>query len=197
MRFGEKPNKPSPAVKFVDNPQDVAVSPIIFMEKDINTETHFVITRLTAGGKFVRGNLLYYNLEGVSCFCSLDSMIFVDTINKTMFVRNDNKIAEEVAPTNPEEREYIILYTDIGFEDAANDDEFPLRWESCIGRRMAYEHIKANAAVIDVDKSIVLVDNVKLSDSLTVREFMNYLKNSDIINEEDFDINDFSGSEYI
>ena len=62
---------------------------------------------------------------------------------------------------------------------------------------MAYEHIKANAAVIDVDKSIVLVDNVKLSDSLTVREFMNYLKNSDIINEEDFDINDFSGSEYI
>ena len=46
MRFGEKPNKPTPAVKFVDKPQDVAVSPIIFMEKDINTETHFVITLL-------------------------------------------------------------------------------------------------------------------------------------------------------
>ena len=62
---------------------------------------------------------------------------------------------------------------------------------------MCYESIKSNAPVIDVDKSLVLTETVPLKDSLTVRQFMNYLKNSNIINDENFEINDFSGSEYI
>jgi hypothetical protein len=89
------------------------------------------------------------------------------------------------------------LYTDLGWDEAGNDEEFPLRWEAVTGRTEAYENIKNNAPVIDIDKSIVLVENVALKDSLSVRDFMNYIKNSEIIVDESFDINDYAGAEYM
>ena len=91
-----------------------------------------------------------------------------------------------------------MLYTDLGFdEDNYGSEEFPLRWEAVTGRTQAYENIKVNAPVIDIDRSIVLAESVAVKDALSVRQFMEYLKNSNIINDESFDINDYAGEYFL
>ena len=170
-------------------------NPVVFMDKDVNTPSNFAILKTTENGKYVRGNRLFYSFNGVEIYTELNNVIFVNVEAKTMFIQNYEKVINQISPTDPEKKEYIILYTDLGYENT--DEEFPLRWEAVTGRTMCYESIKSNAPVIDVDKSLVLTETVPLKDSLTVRQFMNYLKNSNIINDENFEINDFSGSEYI
>jgi hypothetical protein len=193
MLFGEKKEKPISPVTFFEKGHKE--NPVVFMDKEVNTETNFAILRTTANGKYVRGKMLFYSMNGVEVYTELNNVIFVDTVNKTMFVRQYDKVVNEIAPSDPEQRQYIILYTDLGYENS--DEGFPLRWESVTGRTTAYDSIKVNAPVIDVDKSLVLVENVPMKDSLTVRQFMNYIKNSDIIQDENFEINDFAGSEYV
>lgn len=191
--FDNEKKKPISPIEFVDKVQE---SPIYFMEKDINSESSFAILRTTENGKYVRGNMLFYSLNGVEVYTDINNIIFVNTTDNTLFIKEYSKVVNEIAPSDPEQKQYIVLYTDIGYEESS--DGFPLRWEASIGRKQTYDNIKANAAVIDVDKSIVLVENVAVKDSLTVREFINYLKNSQLIDEEDgFDINDYTGSEYI
>ena len=113
-----------------------------------------------------------------------------------MFIREYEKVNKNISSENPEEKQYIILYTDLGYEDA--QDGIPLRWESIQGRTNTYESIKVNAPVIDLDKSIVLVDSVSVKEALSVREFVKYLQNSDMVDKYDgFDIDEYTGSEYI
>lgn len=174
--------------------EDWMDNPLIWMNKEINGETNFAILKTTAGGKYMRGNRLFYSLNGVEVYTDPENIIFVDTVNKTLFIREYNKVIEQITPNN-EDKQYILLYTDIGYEN--NEEEFPLRWEACNGREAAYDHIVANAGVIDIDKSLVLVDNVGFKDALSVRDFVNYLKNADYIEDDGFDINQYSGSEYL
>ena len=193
--FFEKPSKVISPIEFTNS---VKENPISFMNKDTNTETSFAILKTTENGKYVRGNMLFYSLRGVEVYTELNNIIFVDTVNNTLFIKEYSKVINEIAPTDPEERQYIILYTDLGYaEDEYGDTEFPLRYESIQGRKNAYESIKINAPIIDIDKSIVLVETVAVKDSLTVREFVNYIKNADMVEEDGFDINDYSGSEYL
>lgn len=182
-------NKISP-IEFTEKYKD---NPISFMQKDINTESSFAITKLTQGGKFLRGNLLFYSLNGVEVYTDPNNIIFVDTTNNTLFIKEYEKVINGLAPESPELKRYILLYVEIGYEEA--EEGTPMRWESCQGRLNAYENIKVNSPVIDIDKSLVLVDNVSVKDSLTVREFVKYLQNSDIVTD-DFNIDEFS-SEYI
>lgn len=191
--FEDDKDKPISPITFFEKGHKE--NPLVFMDKEVNTETNFAILKTTANGKYVRGKMLYYSLNGVEIYTDLNNVIFVDTVNNTVFVREYEKVVNEINPDDPENRGYIILYTDLGYENS--DEEFPLRWESIIGRTNVYDAIKANAPVIDVDKSLVLVENVPMKDSLTVRQFMNYIKNSDIIQDESFEINDYAGSEYI
>lgn len=181
-------------VEFLSKDEQYQVSPISKIENDINGITRFAILKTTDNGKWMRGGMLFYEMNGVSIYTEDSNIIFVNLDTKTMFVRDNNRVEAEINPVNPEEKEYIILYADLGFEDA--DEGFPLRWEACTGRTMTYENIKANIEVIDPDKSIVLAETVTLKDALTVREFMNYLKNSSLIVDDSFDINDYSGDEY-
>ena len=169
---------------------------ISFMEKDINTETNFAITSLTENGKYLRGNRLFYSMNGVEVYTDPTNVIFVDTVNKTMFIKEYDKIVKELAPSDPESKQYILLYTDLGYEAMDRETEFPLRWEGVIGRTAAYDNIKSNIAVIDIDKSLVLVETVSFKDSLTVREFVNYLKNANLVENDGFNIEDYS-TEYI
>lgn len=195
--FNSKEKEIIPVVSFTEDNEKWQHSPINFMENDINGTTRFAITKLTDNGKWMRGELLYYSLNGVEIYTDPNNIIFVDTNNKTMFIREYDKVLKEINPDNPEQREYVLLYTDLGYdEDEITNEEFPLRWEAVVGRKQAYENIKVNAPVIDIDRSLVLVESVTLKDSLTVRQFMEYLKNSDIINEESFDINDYVGGDY-
>lgn len=168
---------------------------VVFTDTSINGTTRFAITKNTENGKYVRGNLLYYNLDGTEIYTELSNIIFVDTKNKSFIVRRQENVDAEINPVNPEDREYILLYTDLGYED--EDEEFPLRWEAVTGRSTAYENIKCNIEVIDIDKSLVLVDTVAPKDAMTVRQFMSWIKNGNIIEDESFDINDYTGSEYV
>lgn len=177
--------------------EDFSFSPISYIEQDVNSETKYAINKLTYGGKYVRGGMLFFSFNGVEIYTDIDNVIFVNENNKTLFIRESNKLEGTITPKDAENKQYIMLYTDLGYDKAGNPEEFPLRWEAVLGRRDAYDNIKNNAPVIDIDKSLVLVETVPFKDAMTVREFMNYLKNSNIINEEDFDINDYTGADYI
>lgn len=168
--------------------------PIAKISHEINGDTNFAITKLTENGKYLRGNLLFYSLNGVEVYTHPNNIIFVDLVNNVLFIKEYEKLVSEIAPQDPEEKEYIILYTEIGYENA--DEGTPLRWEGYIGRTATYDAIKVNAPIIDIDKSIVVVESVALKDCLTVREFVNYLKNANLVDKDDFDINQFS-SDYI
>lgn len=179
------------AISFTQNFRE---NPISFMQKDINSETNFAILKTTEGGKYVRGNMLYYSLNGVEIYTDINNIIFVDIENNTLFVREYEKVLNEINPEDPELKQYIMLYTDLGYEE--DGDEFPLRWEAVQGRKKAYENIKVNAPVIDIDKSFVLVETVSFKESLSVRSFVEYLKNADMVEEDGFEIDSFSGSDY-
>lgn len=199
--FGKKDenNKPIQAVSFVDKSkgEKYQVKGLVGFEEDINGVTSFAITKLTEHGKYMRGNLLYYSMNGVEIYTDPKNIIFVDTVSKNMFIREYEKVIKEIAPDDPEQKQYILLYTDLGFdEDSMDQSEFPLRWESVTGRTQAYNNIKTNAPIIDIDKSIVLSETVSLKDALTVRQFAEYLKNAELIVDEEFDINDFTGGLY-
>lgn len=180
------------AISFTENFRE---NPISFMEKDIKGENNFAILKTTESGKYVRGNMLYYSLNGVEIFTDINNVIFVDIENNTLFVREYEKVLNEINPEDPELKQYIILYTDLGFENGG--DEIPLRWEAVQGRTNAYENIKINAPVIDIDKSYVLVETVSFKESLSVRSFVEYLKNADMVEEDGFEIDSFAGSEYM
>ena len=191
MGFLENNKKVISPIEFVDKIQE---SPISFMDKDINTESSFAILKTTAGGRYVRGNMLYYSLNGVEVYTDINNIIFVDTVNNTLFIKEYSKVINEIAPEDPEQKQYILLYTDIGYENS--DEEFPLRWEAVQGRTNAYNSIKSNISVIDIVKSLVLVETVSFKDSLSVRQFFNYLKNANMV-DDDLDIDQFTGSDYI
>lgn len=192
MGLFDKPQKKvvSP-IEFSDKKE----SPISFIEKEINTERGFAITRLTENGRYMRGNLLFYSLNGVEVYTDPDNIIFVDTINNTLFIKENKKVSSNLAPEDPEKKQYILLYTDLGYNENS-DSEFPLRWESVVGRTNAYENIKANVSVIDIEKSIVLVDTVPVKDALNVQEFVKYLKNANLVEKDGFEIDDYL-SEYM
>ena len=184
-------NKVVPGIIFDENWREKAIGRL----EEVNKEDCFVISKLTAGGKFVRGEHLFYKMRGIEVYTDINNIIFVDLHNNTLFIKEFAKIEKNINTKNPEERQYIILYTDLGF----NDDykEFPLRWEAYTGRQKAYEAIKLNAPVIDIDSSIVLVETAPLKDALTVRAFVNYLQNASLVKEDNFDINNFAGDRFV
>jgi hypothetical protein len=150
-------------------------------EEDANTETHFAIMRTTDGGKWMRGNRLFYELNGVSVYTDPKNIIFVDLNMKSMVIKEYDKVLDEIQPKDPESKEYIVLYVDLGYEEA--DEGFPLRWESYEGRTNTYDGCVANAPVIDLDKSIVLVENVPIDKAATVRQFIEFMKNSGYVDD--------------
>lgn len=184
-------NKVVPGVIFDENWREKA----IVRADEVNKEDSFAITKLTAGGKFVRGEHLFYNMRGIEVYTDIDNIIFVDLHNNTLFIKEFDKIEKNINTKNPNDRQYIILYTDLGFDGDCKD--FPLRWESYTGREATYESLKPNLPVIDIDKSIVLTDNVPLKDAITVREFIEHLQNAGYVSPEEINLEDYSSSEYI
>lgn len=181
-------------IEFVKPGESYQITPIEKLEQ-VNGVTSFAILKTTEGGKYMRGNMLYYNLNGVSIYTDANNIIFVDTQNNTMWVREYEKVLKEIEPDNPEQKQYVLLYVDLMYEN--EETEYPFRWEAVTGRTNAYENIKINAPVIDLDKSIVLVETVSFKDSLSIRQFVDYLHNANIIEDESFDTSDWSGSDYI
>lgn len=184
-------NKIIQAVVFDENWRQKAVRRL----EEVNSEDCFAITKLTEGGKFVRGEYLFYNMKGIEIYTDINNIIFVDLNNNTLFIKEFAKVEKTIQQKDPKDRQYIILYTDLGFTD--DYKEFPLRWESYTGRDTAYESLKNSLPVIDIDKSIVLTDNVPLKDAITVREFIEHLQNAGYVDPEEINLDDYSSSDYI
>lgn len=181
--FGKK--EPESPIEIVENWQ--GDSPI-GREEEINSEDGYAILATTENGKWVIGNRLFYELNGVRIYTELDNVIFVNPNMNTMVIKKMERVQQEINPTNAEERQYILLYTEIGYEEAEN--ELPLRWEAVTGRSQAYEACKINAPLIDLDHSIVIVENVSVDKALSVREFIEYMHNAKYV-DDDFDVTDF------
>lgn len=167
------------------------------LKDEVNTPDRFAILRTTENGKFVKGGMLYFKMDGVELFTDINNIIFVDKINKTFTVKEYSKTLEEINPEDPEQRQYIILMyldDDIYQEGAGTT----YAWESMQGRQNMYDYIKTNIGInyMNPDKSIVLTDNVAVKDALTVTQFINYLKNGNLVPEDDFEIENYrSGDE--
>jgi hypothetical protein len=177
-------------ISFGDKDKKIVYKGVSFFDQDINNKNQFAILKTTENGKYVRGNKLFYEMNGVQVYTELNNIIFVDSINHTLFIEEYEHAINEIAPDNPEQKQYIVLYTDLGYEDGSE----PLRWEAYIGRTNTFQSIKTNLPVIDLDKSLVLVDNVALKDALSVRKFIEFLKNADYIDEE-INLEDYSYDE--
>ena len=166
-------------------------SPFYNIESESNGENRFVIIKTTDGAKYIRGNMLFYNFKGVEIYTEIDNAIFVDSINDIVTIKDYSKTLEEINPTDPENRQYVLII--VSDSDIENEGINMYTWDAMIGRTTMYNYIVDNieSKYMDPDKSIVLTDNVALKDALTVTQFVNYLKNGNLIPEDDFDINNF------
>lgn len=173
-------------IHFTGEGEEWRKSPIHFIDESKNTPERFVITSATANGKFVRGEMLYYKYKGIEIFTDIKNSIFVDTTRDTLMVRDYSKVVNQINPTDPEQRQYIIL---IYNEYESDQDTI---WESIEGRTNVYDWIKQHIEMMDPKTSLILTENVPLKDALTVYQFVNHLKNSNLVPADDgFEIEDF------
>lgn len=186
--FGGEQSDVKQAVYFLEDGEQYQVNPIYNLDETSNTPDRFVILKTTQNGRFLIGDMIHYNVNGLDIITDSDNAIFVDKINNTIFVREYGKALREISPEDPEKRQYVILIV-----DGSDDDIF--EWVALEGRINAYEYIKSHIYTINAKESIILTENVTLKDSLTVYQFVKFLKNGDIVND-DFDIDEFESEEY-
>lgn len=163
-------------------------SPIYFLDDNINTENRFIITRFTDGGKYVRGNMIFYTMKGVEIYAELEDAIYVDLINHTAVVKKFKEIEDETTKVDPEERQYILMLVPYGYEECDNDTS--CKWVAMQGRTSTYEYIRDHIESYEFDpaRSLVLTQNIKFKDAFTIVQFVDFIKNSDMVAEDDFDI---------
>ena len=167
------------------------ISPFYNIETESNGPDRFAIIKTTDNGKYIRGNMLFYKYKGIEIYTEINNAIFVDTINDTINIKDYSKTLEEINPVNPEERQYVIII--VSDEDIEDQGINMYTWDAMIGRSTMYKYIVDNIELkyMDPDKSIILTDNVALKDALSVTQFVNYLKNGNLVPEDDFDINEY------
>lgn len=169
---------------FMDKDEDYRVNPIYMIDEEINTRDRFVIMRTTDNGKWIRGGMLYFKLDKVQIFTDINNAIFVDLRNSILFVKEQQKVMEQIKPVDPEHRQYIILMY-------CQDGEY--LWEAMEGRQSIYDWIKTYIDIYEFDpkQSIVLTENVALKDAFTVSKFIKYLQNSNLVEDDGFDIDQY------
>ena len=167
------------------NKTDKGVRPFEQLSESVNHENKFAILKTTENGKYVRSGQLWFSLDGVEIYTDIDNIIYVDLINKTYIVKNGNKVIEQITPQDPEQRQYVLLMKCVDDRDGEI-----FRWESMTGRTECYNYIVDNIDVFSIypDESFVLTENVPLKDALTISEFIRYLKNSELVEDDGFDI---------
>jgi len=183
----DAPKKP---FTFVENKEQKQQA-FSFLNDNINSDTKFVINRLTDNGAYVKGGMLYFRINGVDIFTDINHSIFVDKKNNSVVIKTAENLANIEDKTDPELRQYIILI----YNTNPELDEF--RWESMTGRTVMYDYIKNNIEDIDPDHSIILTENVAIKDAFTVSQFVKYLQNASLVEEDDFDIEMYSGLEEV
>lgn len=183
----EQADKPIQPFSFVDKDKPYIINPFYIVEDHPNDKNRFAILKTTENGKYVRGGMLYFNFRGIEIHTELNNAIFVDLINNTVFIKDYQKVIEEITPVDPEKRQYIIM---MKCEDE-NGEYYT--WESMQGRTSMYEYIADNIDSLNIDPegSIVLTENVPYRDALTVAQFVRYLKNAEYVDDDGFDIDEY------
>lgn len=109
-------------------------------------------------------------------------------------VENQGLIRGVSYDTEPE-KTYLIL---IDGCEKDNEESQHRDWEIVVGRQSAYDYIKniieSEYILVDVEKSKIIVDSdkVKISDGVSIYEFMKAMKEEDlIIDYTSFDIEDY------
>ena len=179
--------QPKKAFSFVE--KDTKQQAISFVNDNINDTDHFVINRLTDNGAYVKGGMLYFRINGVDIFTDVNHSIFVNKKNNSIVVKSADNLKNIEDTTDPELRQYIILIYGL------DEDQEVYRWESMTGRTTMYEYIKNNIEDIDVDQSVILTENIAIKDAFTVSQFVKYLQNGNLIEDNDFfDIDMYSSN---
>ena len=173
---------------FISLNKSNTVKPFKTLDETINDEKQFAILRTTENGKYVRGGQLWFAMNGVEIYTDIDNIIYVDLRNHTFIVKNGNKVIEEITPQDPEKRQYVLLMKCI--DD--NGVEY-FKWESMTGRKYCYNYIVDNIDLLSIypNESFVLTENVALKDALSIAEFVRYLQNSELVEKDGFDIDEY------
>ena len=183
----EAQSKPINPFVFYEEDKKV-INPFYDVRTEINGPDRFAITRATENGKYVRGGQLYFKLGKVEIYTDIDNIIFVDMVNDIIRVNaQDHMVKEILNQEDPEQRQYVLLIT--GYDS----DEEIYNWESITGRTRTYNFIVDNIDFYNMDpkKSFVLTANVALKDAITVEEFVKYIKNSELMEDDGFDIEEY------
>ncbi len=92
---------------------------------------------------------------------------------------------EEIKQLSPDEKTYVVLYY-----LTVDDGEEVKTFDVITGRRATYEFIKNIIENIDIHRSIVMVDNLPYNKSISIYNFMTYIKR--FFEEDSFDIEDYN-----
>ena len=174
---------------FTFGEKNKAVKPFYNIEDELNNREHFAILKTTANGKFVRGDMLFYEFNGVTISTSINNIIFVNVTDRSVTILPQKGQSEITAPVDPEDRQYILLL----WCDETNNSEDHYIWRSMTGRTYTYNYIKNNIdnELFNVKKSFVLTENVPYKDALSIYQFINYIKNGNLVEDDDFDIESY------
>jgi hypothetical protein len=63
--FLDRQNEPIEPIKFVEKGKSTAQSPLVFMDQTLNSRFNYAILKTTENGRYIRGNMLWYMLNGV------------------------------------------------------------------------------------------------------------------------------------
>ena len=110
---------------------------------------------------------------------------------------NTEELVRGVSYDSEPEKTYLILIEGLDLDDGEFRD-----WEIKVGRQAAYDYIKnyieSEYNVIDVyaSKIIVSSEKVKVTDGITIYEFMKVMKETEkVIDYSNFNIEDYSNEE--
>lgn len=187
-KFQQKADNAIDPIYHLD-PENPIIDPLIMIEDHPNDDDHFAILKTTENGKYVHAGLLQFDFMGINITTEINNVIFVDRTRKAIFIKNYDKVTEEIKPVDPETRQYIIMYT--GCDEYGDDIH---KWEAMQGRKQTYEWIQDNIDDLEIDpeNSYVLVETVPYKDALTITQFVKYLQNAGLVDESDsFDIDNY------
>lgn len=110
---------------------------------------------------------------------------------------NQNLIRGVSYDSEPE-KDYLILIEGENLENEREESKKFRDWVFVTGRQSAYDYIKnlikSQYAIVDTIKSKIIVNSekVKISDGISIYEFMKLMKENDkVIDYESFDIDDY------
>jgi hypothetical protein len=119
------------------------------------------------------------------------------TLKEVNQMINENQLVRGVSYETEPEKTYLIL---IEGEEISNGGEPYRDWQIITGRQDAYDYIKnyleSDFVSIDVYKSKIIVssEKVKVTDGITIYEFMKVMKEKEkVIDYSSFDIDEYIG----